>query len=137
LQIRVLVFSKFSGSIKFGIFSGGSFPNLYFFKIGSWFLFKKFCVKFSQVSIIGFKVFNLDFGKHAVSFGKVYFLWLAFFLVKSGFQNRLHFFSKNFSKFVSGFFARFIFSGINHGLQSQFLAKVSASSWLLRFGKSV
>jgi hypothetical protein len=78
LQIRVLVFSKFSGSIKFGIFSGGSFPNLCFFKIGSCFWFKKFRAKFAQVSKIDFKVFRKSFGKRAVSFGKVIFSGLRF-----------------------------------------------------------
>jgi len=85
LQIRILVFSEFSGSIKSGIFSGGNFPNFGFSKIGSGFWFKKFCVKSAQASKIGFKVFSLGFGKQAVSFGKVRFSWLAFSLVKSGF----------------------------------------------------
>jgi hypothetical protein len=48
--------AKVSASIKSGIFSGGSFPNLCFFKIDSWFLFQKFLFKFAQVSKIGFKV---------------------------------------------------------------------------------
>jgi len=51
-------FSKVSVSIKFGIFSGGSFPSFCFSKIGSWFLFQKFLFKFAQVSKIGFVVFN-------------------------------------------------------------------------------
>jgi len=55
------------------------------FKIGLWFLFKKFCVKLAQVSKIGFKVFSLGFGKQAISFCKVHFSWLAFCLAKSGF----------------------------------------------------
>jgi len=113
-------FSKFSGSIKFGIFSGGSFQNFIRFKIGSWFWFKKFRVKSAQVAKIGFKVFSQSLGKQVVSFCKVRFLWLAFLLAKSALLNRLHFFSKSFGRFDSGFFARFIFSGINHGLQSQF-----------------
>jgi len=46
-------------------------------------------------------------------------------------------FSEGFNKFVSGFFARFIFSSKVTFQQSQFLAKVSASSWLWRFGKSI
>ncbi len=53
-----MIFSKVSGSIKFGIFSGGGFPNLCFSKIGSCFGFKKFLVKFAQVSKIGFVVFS-------------------------------------------------------------------------------
>jgi hypothetical protein len=65
----------------------------------------------AQVSEIGFKVFSLGFGKQAVSFCKVCLFWLAFSLVKSGSQNRLHFFRKSFGKFGSGFFARFVFSG--------------------------
>jgi len=79
LQIRVLVFSKFSGSVKFGIFSGGSFPNLCFSKIGSCFWFKKFRVKFAQVAKIGFKVFSQSLGKQIVSFCKVRFCGLCFF----------------------------------------------------------
>ena len=47
------------------------------------------------------------------------------------------FFSKSFGKVGSGFFARLIFSGEVIFSQSQFLAKVLASSRLLRFGKSV
>ena len=39
-------------------------------------------------------------------------------------------FSKSFDKFGSGFSARFVFSGKVNFSQSQFLAKVSASSWL-------
>jgi len=120
LQIRVLVFSKVSTSINFGIFSGGNFPSFGFLKIGSCFWFKKFRVKLAQVTKIGFKVFSQSLGKQVVSFCKVRFLWLAFLLAKSALLNRLHFFSKSFGRFGSGFFARFIFSGINHGLQSQF-----------------
>jgi len=91
LQIKVRFFSKVSGSIKFGIFSGGSFLNLCFSKIGSWFLFKKFRAEFAQVSAqppvgkIGFVVFRSSFGKQAFSFGKVHFSWLVFCSVKSGF----------------------------------------------------
>ncbi len=85
MQIRVLVFSKFSASIKSGIFSGGSFPSFCFSKIGSDLCFKRFRVKLAQVSKIGFKVFSLGFGEQAVSFGKVRFSWLAFCLAKSGF----------------------------------------------------
>jgi hypothetical protein len=85
LQIRVLVFSKVSASIKSGIFSGGYFQVFVRFKIGSGFLFRKFLFKFAQVSKIGFKVFSLGFGKQAVSFGIVCFFWLALFLAMSGF----------------------------------------------------
>jgi len=91
----------------------------------------------AQAFKIGFKVFCLGFGKQVISFCKVCFSWLAFCLVKSGFYNRLHFFSKSFGKFGLGFFARFIFSGMFRFWQSQFLAKVSASSRLWHFGKSV
>jgi len=45
-------------------------------------LFKKFRVKFAQVSKTGFVVFGQSFGKQAVSFGKVHFSWLAFLLGK-------------------------------------------------------
>jgi len=72
-------FSKFSGSIKFGIFSGGSFQNFIRFKIGSWFWFKKFRVKSAQVAKIGFKVFSQSLGKQVVSFCKVRFCGLRFF----------------------------------------------------------
>jgi hypothetical protein len=106
-------------------------------KIGSWFLFKKFRFKLAQVSEISFKVFSQSFSKQAVSFCKVRFFWLAFFSVKSGSQNRLHFFSKSFGKFGSGFFAKFIFSGKMVFWQSQFLAKVLASSRLWFSFKSV
>jgi len=84
LQIRVLVFSKVSVSIKSGIFSGGNFPSFGFLKIGSCFWFKKFRVKFAQVSKIGLKVFMQSFCKQAVSFFKVRFSWLAFLWAKSG-----------------------------------------------------
>ena len=72
-------FSKFSGSIKFGIFSGGSFQNFIRFKISSWFWFKKFRVKSAQVAKIGFKVFSQSLGKQVVSFCKVRFCGLRFF----------------------------------------------------------
>ena len=83
-----MVFSKFSGSIKFGFFSGGGFPSLCFSKIGSCFWFKKFRVKFAQVSKIGFVVFaqvlaskRFHFAKSVfvacVSLGKVRFVKLA------------------------------------------------------------
>jgi len=46
-------------------------------------------------------------------------------------------FSESFSKFGLGFFARFIFFSKVNFSQIQFLAKVSASSRLWRFGRSV
>ena len=110
LQIRGLVFSKLFDSIKSGTFSGGDFPNFIGLKIGSCFWFKKFHFKLAQVSKIGFVVFGQGFGRQAVSFCKVRFFWLAFLLVKSGFQNWLPVFSKSFGEFSSGFFARFVFS---------------------------
>ena len=85
LQIRVSVFSKVSGSIKSGTFSGGNFSSFCFSKIGSGLWFNKFYFKLAQVSKIGFKVFRKSFGKQAVSFGKVRLFWLAFLLAKSGF----------------------------------------------------
>jgi len=68
-------------------------------------------------------VFGQSFGKQAFSFCLVRFFWLAFFSVKSGFQNWLHFFSKSFVKFGFSFFARFAFSGRFVFWQSQFLGK--------------
>ena len=85
MQIKVLVFSKVSASIKSGIFSGGNSPSFGFSKIGSCFWFKKFRVKSAQVSKIGIEFFSLGFGKQVVSFYKVHFFWLALFLAKSGF----------------------------------------------------
>jgi hypothetical protein len=99
-----------------------------FYKIGSCFWFKKFRVKLAQVSKIGFKVFSLGFGKQKVSFGKVRFSWLAFFLQSQVSEIGFKIFSKSFDKFGSSFFAKFIFSGKVNFSQSQFLAKVSASS---------
>ena len=130
-------FSKKFWFVQVGSFSGGEFPNLVGFKTGSRFLFKQFRVKFAQVSKIGFKVFSQSSGKQAVSFCKVCFFQLVFFWAKSGFQNWLHFFSKSFGKFESGFFVRFIFLGKLCFGQNQFLAKVLASPRLWRFGKSI
>jgi hypothetical protein len=84
----------------------------------------------AQASKIGFVVFSQSFGKQAVSFGKVRFSWLAFSLVKSGSKNWLQGFSKSIGKFGSGFSARFVFSGKVNFSQSQFSAKVLASSRL-------
>jgi len=132
-----LVFSKFSGSVKFGFFSGGGFPNLCFSKIGSCFWFKKFRVKFAQVSKISFVVFAQVLASKRFHFAKSVFHGLRFFgqsqVCKIGFKV----FCKCLGKFSSGFFARLIFSGKVIFPQSQFLAKVSASSRLWRFGKSV
>jgi len=91
----------------------------------------------AQASKIGFKIFSQSFGKQAVSFCVVCFFWLAFSLVKSGSQNWLQGFSKSIGLFGSGFSARFIFSGKVNFSQSQYSAKVLASSRLWRFGKSV
>jgi len=102
-------FSKFSGSIKFGIFSGGSFQNFIRFKISSWFWFKKFRVKSAQVAKIGFKVFSQSLGKQVVSFCKVRFCGLRFFWQSQVSKISYIFFSKSFGRFGSGFFAKFFF----------------------------
>ena len=133
LQIRVLAFGKFSGSTKSGIFYRWLFPNFIGFKIGSWFLFKKFCVKLAQVSEISFKIFSLVFGKQAFSFCKVHFFWLAFSLVKSSSQNWLQGFSKSIGKFGSGFSAKFLFSGTVNSSQSQFFSMGFSKSSALAF----
>jgi hypothetical protein len=78
LQIRVLVFSKVSSSIKSGIFSSGYFPSFGFLKISLWLWLKKFRVRLTQVFKIGFKVFRQSFGKQVVSFSKVLFHGLRF-----------------------------------------------------------
>jgi len=137
LQIRVWVFSKVSGSIKSGIFSGGSFPNLYFPKIGSGFLFRKFLFKFAQVSKISFKVFGLSFGEQAISFGKVVFHGLRFVLQSQVSEIGFKIFSKSFGKFGSGFFTRLIFSGKFHFLAKSVFSKGFGKFSTLRFGKSI
>ena len=71
-------FSQKFCSIKSGIFSGGSFPNIDFSKIGSGLWFKKFRFKFAQVAKIGFKVFSQSSGRQKVLFGKVRFCGLRF-----------------------------------------------------------
>ena len=80
LQIRVSVFSKVSGSIKSGFFNGGNFQIFVPLKIGSCFWFKKFRIKFAQVSKIGFKVLGkvlagkrFHFAKS--SFSGLHFVW--------------------------------------------------------------
>jgi hypothetical protein len=103
------------GFVKVGIFSGGCFPSFGFSKIGSCFWFKKFRVKLAQVSEIGFKFFNLGFGKQAVSFGKVCF----FSGSRSFWQNQVSkigfkVFRKSFGKFGLGFLARLVFSSKVH-----------------------
>jgi hypothetical protein len=67
------------GFAKVSIFSGGNFQNFIGFKIGSWFLFKKFRAKSAQVSNIGFRVFSQSLGKQVLSFCKVRFSGLRFF----------------------------------------------------------
>jgi len=84
LQIKVLVFSKVSGSIKSGVFSGGNFPNLFFFKIVSGFWFKKFRVKSAQVYKIGFMVFGQVLVSKRLHLAKSVFYGLRFFWAKSG-----------------------------------------------------
>ena len=137
MQIRVLVFSKFSGSIKSGTFSGGYFSSFCFSKIGSCFLLLKFLFKFTQVANIGFVVFSQVLVSKWFHFARFVFFWLAFFSVKSGFQNRLHFFSKSFGKFGLGFFCQ-----VRFFWQSKFFARSVFSEGFgkfsaLRFGKSV
>jgi len=75
------------------------------------FCFKKFRVKFAQVSKIGFKIFSQSFGKQAVSFGKVRFCGKSYFLQSQVSKIGFKVFSKSFSRFGLGFLARFIFSG--------------------------
>ena len=96
---QVLGFQKSFGLFELGLLAVASFQILS-------------ASKLAQVSIIGFKVFSQSFGKQAVSFYKVRFSGLCFFLAKSGFQNRLLFFSKSFDKFSSKihFFAKSVFS---------------------------
>ena len=132
MQIRVLVFSKIFGSIKLGVFSGGNFQCFIGFKISSWFLFKKFCVKFAQVSKIGFKVLVKVLVSRRFHFAQFVFYGLPSLWSSQVSEIVYIFFSKSFGKFGSGFFARFIFSGKVGFSQSQFLAKVSASSRLFR-----
>ena len=113
-----LVFSKVSCSIKSGIFSGGGFQNFIGFKSAH-----VFCSKSFVLSLLRFLKSASRFSVKVLAskrfhFAKSIFFWLAFSLVKSGSQNRLHFFSKSFGKFGSGFFARLVFFW-----QSNFFAK--------------
>jgi hypothetical protein len=110
------------GSAKFGSFSGGNFPSFGFSNIGSGFSFNKFRVKFSQVSIIGFKVFESSFGQQAVHFAKSVFHGLRFVWQSQVFKISFKSFSKGFNWFGLGCSARFISSGKSHGLQSQFFS---------------
>ena len=128
MQIRVLVFSKISGSIKLGVFSGGNFQSFIGFKIGSWFLFKKFCVKFAQVSKIGFKVLVKVLESRQFHFAQFVFYGLPSLWLSQVSEIGFKIFSKSFGKFGSGFFARFIFSGKVIFSKVSFSAKVSASS---------
>jgi len=109
LQVRVSVSSKGSASIKSGIFSGGNFPSFSFFKIGSCLLFKKFCVKSSQVSKIGFKVFSQSFGRQQFYFAKSVFMAYVSFQQSQVSKISYIFSAKVFGKFGSGFFARFTY----------------------------
>ena len=111
MQIRVLVFSKISGSIKLGVFSGGNFQSFIGFKIGSWFLFKKFCVKFAQVSKIGFKVLVKVLESRQFHFAQFVFYGLPSLWLSQVSEIGFKIFSKSFGKFGSGFFAKLIFSG--------------------------
>ena len=82
-------------------------------------------------------VFRKSFDKQAISFGKIRFFWLAFFLAKSGFQDWLQGFSKSFGKFGLGFLARFIFSGKVNFSQSQSFSVGFRKFSALAFGMSV
>jgi hypothetical protein len=96
LQIKVLVFSKVCASTKSGIFSDCNFQNFIGLKIGSWFLFKKFRLKFAQVAKIGFKVFSQSSGRQAVLFYKVRFCGVRFFWQNQVSKIGYIFFSKSF-----------------------------------------
>ena len=104
-----MVFSKISGSIKSGVFSGGNLQSFIGFKIGSWFLFKKFCVKLAQVSKIGFKVLVKVFVSRRFRFAQFVFYGLPSLWSSQVSEIGFKIFSKSFGKFGSGFFARFIF----------------------------
>jgi len=74
-------------------FSGGEFPNFIGLKIVSCFLVQKVAFQICSGFQNRIQGFRQSFCKQVVSFCKVCFFWLTFFLAKSGFQNRLHFFS--------------------------------------------
>jgi len=124
-------------SIKFGVFSGGDFQNFIGFKIGSCFCSKSFGSNFLR-SLKSASRFQAKFWQ-AIGFilQSPFFHGLHFFLQSQVFKIGFKVFRKIFGKFGSGFFARFVFSGKANFSQSQFLAKVLASSRLLCFGKSV
>jgi hypothetical protein len=84
------------------------------------FLVQKFCVKFAQVSKIGFVAFIQVLVSERFHLAKFAFSGLRSFWSSQVSKIGFKFFGKSFSKFGSGFFARSISSGINHGLQSQF-----------------
>ena len=133
LQNQVSGFSKSFGLFKSGLLAVVIFQNFIGLKIGSCFCFKKFRVKFAQVSKIGFKVLAEILVSKRFHFAKPCFYSKGFFLQSQVYEIDFKIFSKSFVKFCSGFFAEFIFSGKVHFLQSQFLAWVSASSRLWRF----
>jgi len=111
LQIWVLVFSKFSGSVKFGIFSGGSFPNLCFSKISSCFWFKKFRVKFSQVAKIGFVVFSQVLASERFRLAMFAFSGLRSFWSSQVFKIGYIFSAKILASLVRAFSSDLFFSG--------------------------
>jgi hypothetical protein len=85
-------------------------------------LVKKFRVKFGQVSKIGFKVFNLGFGKRAVSFGKVIFSGLRFVGSSQALKIGSIFSAKVLASLVRAFLVELVCSGKVAFSQSQFLA---------------
>jgi hypothetical protein len=137
LQIRVSVSSKGSASIKSGNLAVVIFQIFVSYKSAQIFGSKSFGSNLLRVSksasrFLGQVLVSKRFHLAKSIFHGLRFSWQSQ-VSKIGFK----IFSKNFGKFISGFFARFIFSGKVTYSQSQFLAKVLASSWLWCFGKSV
>jgi len=85
-------------------------------------LFKKFCVKFAQVSNIGFKVLVKVLVSRRFHFAQFVFYGLPSLWSSQVSEIGFKIFSKSFGKFGSGFLARFVFSGKFVFSQSQFSA---------------
>jgi len=100
---QVSGFQKSFGLFRLGLSAVVIFQILLVSKLARVFYSKSFA-QICSGSKIGFKVLRQSFGKQAISFCKVRFFLAGVLLVKSGSQNRLHFFSKGFCKCGSGFF---------------------------------
>ena len=136
LQNQVSGSSKSLSLLNSGFFSGGEFPNFIGLKTGSCFLFKKFRIKFTQVSKIGFVVLGKVLADKQFYFAKSCFVAKFIFCKVRSPKSASRFLAKVLASLVQALSPGSFFSGKLFFWQSQFLAKVLASPQLLRSANS-